>query len=234
MASRRGDRGATPQRSTGAPPGLAAHGGGDARAAGAGSWDWPRTLAARGAGPLRVQHLRRRPAPARDGRLHCFVLDCSASMAASGALARAKGVLLALMDEAYRQRDHVALVCFAGTQVEVRLPPRKAGAWNDGWIAPIAGGGGTPLAGGVEAAGRLLERAGSGPAQAWEGWLWLLTDGRTREQPPRPGSAQEACIIDFDTGRIALHRARGLAERWQARYLPAAAWSADTGSKTGA
>ena len=36
-------------------------------------------------------------------------------MAASGALARAKGVLLSLMEEAYRRREQVALICFAGT-----------------------------------------------------------------------------------------------------------------------
>lgn len=188
-----------------------------------GPWDWPRTFIARGAAPLALQHLRRQPVQARGGRLHCFVLDCSGSMATSGALARAKGVLLALMDEAYRHRDHVALVCFAGQQVQLRLPPRKAGAWNDEWVAPIAGGGGTPLAQGVDRAGQLLaQHCGT---SARQGWLWLLTDARTREQPPRPASAHEACIIDFDGGgRVALHRARALAAQWQARYLPADAW----------
>ena len=189
-----------------------------------GAWDWPRTFIARGAAPLRAEHLRRKPVQSPGGRLHCFVLDCSASMATSGALARAKGVLLALMDEAYRHRDHVALVCFAGERVELRVAPRKAGAWNDAWVAPIAGGGGTPLARGVDRAAQVLEQAsGSGPRQ---GWLWLLTDGRTREQPLRPASAQQACVVDFDAGRVALHRARDLAEQWQARYLSADAWQA--------
>ena len=187
-----------------------------------GPWDWPRTFIARGAEPLAMRHLRRQPVQARGGRLHCFVLDCSASMATSGALARAKGVLLSLMDEAYRHRDHVALVCFAGQQVQLRLPPRKAGAWNDDWVAPIAGGGGTPLSQGVDKAAQVLaQTCGAGPRQ---GWLWLLTDARTREQPARPQSAQEACVIDFDAGRVALHRARALAAQWQARYLPAEAW----------
>lgn len=203
-------------------PSLAAHTQGD-RSDDSGGWDWPRTLAARGAGPLRPEHLRRRPAPQPSGRLHCFVLDCSASMATSGALARAKGVLLALMDEAYRHRDDVALVCFAGARVELRLPPQKAGAWNDGWVAPIGGGGGTPLARGVAQAAQVLARA-CGPASHRQGWLWLLTDGRTREQPLRPPAAHTACIVDFESQRIALHRAQALATQWQARYLPADAW----------
>jgi len=42
-----------------------------------------------------------------------------------GNLARAKGLLLALMQEAYQRRDHVALLCFAGEVVELRLPPRR-------------------------------------------------------------------------------------------------------------
>ena len=177
--------------------------------------DWPRTLAARGADALSEAHLRRRPQQARQGALHCFVLDTSASMRADGRLARAKGLLLALMREAYLRRDEVALVCFAGHGAVLRLAPRRAAAWNDDWIAPIAAGGGTPLARGVRQAGRLLEGS-----RARERWLWLLTDGRSREQPPRP-AAEVACIVDFESARVPLRRAQALAERWEARYLAA-------------
>ncbi|WP_348523075.1 vWA domain-containing protein [Delftia sp. PS-11] len=148
------------------------------------------------------------------------MLDCSASMAAGGALARAKGVLLALMDEAYRRREQVALICFAGARVELRLPPRKAAPWNDGWIAPIGGGGGTPLAAAVAQAQQLLARH-CGPRSGCQGALWLLTDARTRELPARPAAAQEAAVVDFEAGRVRLGRARGLARAWQARYLQA-------------
>ncbi len=144
-------------------------------------------------------------------------------MAASGALARAKGALLALMEQAYRRREQVALLCFGGTRVELRLPPRKAAAWNDDWIAPIGGGGGTPLGHAVAEAGRLLQRHG-GPAGGCEGWLWLLTDARTREQPARPAAAMQACILDFEAGRVRLGKARSLAQAWQARYQAAADW----------
>lgn len=144
-------------------------------------------------------------------------------MAAGGALARAKGVLLALMGEAYRRREQVALLCFAGTRVELRLAPRKAAAWNDDWIAPIGGGGGTPLAAAVDEAARLLQRH-CGADAACEGWLWLLTDARTREQPARPAAAMQACIVDFEAGRVRLGKAARLAQSWQARYQAAADW----------
>ncbi|MDA8444013.1 vWA domain-containing protein [Paracidovorax valerianellae] len=186
-----------------------------------GAWDWPRTFIARGAATvLQRDHLRRQTAQARTGRLHCFVLDCSASMVASGALARAKGVLLALMEEAYRERDDVALLCFGGDGVQLRVSPQRAPAWSDGWVAPIGGGGGTPLDRAVSHAAQVLDGA-----RGRQGWLWLLTDGRTREQPERPASAHTACVVDFDTARLALHRAERLARQWQARY-----WSVSDGA----
>ncbi|MGJ7524673.1 vWA domain-containing protein [Variovorax sp. GB1P17] len=173
-------------------------------------------MVARGADALRAEHLRHRPQQARSGALHCFLLDCSASMRNDGNLARAKGLLLALMQEAYQRRDHVALLCFAGDVVELRLSPRRASAWNDDWIAPIGAGGGTPLALGVERAEQLLVRS-----EARQRWLWLLTDGRTSENPARPEAADVACVVDFEAARIPLHRAQQLAERWQAGYLVA-------------
>ena len=130
-------------------------------------------------------------------------------MRAGGQLAQAKGVLLALMDEAYRRRDAVALLCFAGDTVELRVPPQRAAAWNDAWVAPIGGGGGTPLALAVRQADVLLARQ-TGRLR----WLWLLSDGRSTEAPPRPVSAERLVVVDFEAGRGALRRAALLAERW--------------------
>lgn len=146
-------------------------------------------------------------------------------MAANGSLARAKGVLLALLEEAYRQRDRVALICFAGTRIELRLPPRKAAAWNDDWVAPIAGGGGTPLAPAVARAAQLLAQS-SGPGS--ESWLWLLTDARSRDMPARPAQAHQAHIVDFERGRVLLQRAQALAEQWGAQYQHADAFKSSS------
>ena len=171
-------------------------------------------MAARGAARLQARHLRYRPEPPATSALHCFLLDCSASMRSNGGLARAKGLLLALLDEAYRRRDRVALLCFAGGAVELRLPPRRAAAWNEDWITPIAGGGGTPLALGTAAADQLLRRS---PASHRS--LWLLTDGRIREKPPAPAAADILCVVDFESARMPLARAAQLAEDWGAGYL---------------
>ena len=185
--------------------------------------DWPRTLSARGADRLQATHLRHRAQQRPAGALHCFVLDCSASMLAQGRLAHAKGVLLDLMQQAYRQRDDVALLCFAAGRAELRLPPRRASFWRDDWIAPIAGGGGTSLALGVQQAGLLLARQARCQPQRTQ-WLWLLTDGRSPERPARPAAADQVRVIDFEQARVAIGRAAQLASSWQAGFCHADAW----------
>ncbi|WP_454726590.1 MULTISPECIES: vWA domain-containing protein [Cupriavidus] len=183
---------------------------------------WPRTLAAKGAGPLAPAHLRLRAQHAHAGVLHCFVLDCSASMLQGRQLALAKGVLLRLLQRAYQARAEVALVCFAGTHAEVRLQPARARPWSETWIRPIAGGGGTPLALGMRRAGELLARAGRRrPAQ--QRWLWLLSDGRSAEQPARPRWADAVMVVDFEQQAVALGRCQALAAAWHGDWLTARA-----------
>ncbi|MDB5893657.1 MAG: von Willebrand factor type [Rhodoferax sp.] len=135
-------------------------------------------------------------------------------MRGAGGLARAKGLLLTMLAEAYRRRERVALLCFGGDAVELRLSPRRAAGWNEAWVAPIGGGGGTPLALGVAAADRLLQRHGAGRRA-----LWLMTDGRSREQPPRPAAVDAVTVLDFEAARVPLHRAERLATAWSAGYF---------------
>ena len=102
--------------------------------------------------------------------------------------------------------------------------PRKAAAWNDDWVTPIAGGGGTPLAPAVSRAAQLLAQS-CGPG--CEGWLWLLTDARSRDMPPRPAQAHHARIVDFERGRVLLQRAQVLARQWDAQYVHADVWGGE-------
>ncbi|SAL18466.1 Mg-chelatase subunit ChlD-like protein [Caballeronia humi] len=167
--------------------------------------------------PLDREHLRFRRKRGDAAALHCFVLDCSGSMLAGKRLALAKGLLVALFDRAYRERAEVALVCFGGGRAEVRRQPGAAHWWNEHWVAPIGGGGGTPLALGVRAAGNVLARAARRkPSQAR--WLWLLTDGRTRDTPERPADADRVFIVDFENEAVRLGRCESLALAWDAEY----------------
>src|SRR5262249_11408121 len=93
------------------------------------------------------------------------------------------------------------------------------------WLQPIRGAGATPFAGGVAAASNLLTRAARERPQQTR-WLWLLTDGRTLEVPPRPGAADNAVIVDCDQRRIRLSQCRALARQWNADYRSLAEFAA--------
>lgn len=190
-----------------------------------GSTDWAQTLAARGAGPLEPAHLRLRVPTPRPGTLHCYVLDGSGSMLQGQRLARAKGLLAGLMQRAARRGERVALLCFAGHRVELRVAPSRPGAWRDDWVRPIAGGGGTPITQALQRASALLA-ADARRHPGDQRCLWLLTDGRTREQPPAPRHAGTVRIVDFDEGPQALGRAARWAAAWGAEHASASDWIA--------
>ncbi|MEM1345335.1 MAG: VWA domain-containing protein, partial [Pseudomonadota bacterium] len=86
-----------------------------------------------------------------------FVVDASGS-AAMARMAEAKGAIETLLAEAYVRRDEVALVAFRGTGAEVLLPPTRAPALARRRLAGLPGGGGTPLATGLETALTLAVR----------------------------------------------------------------------------
>lgn len=141
-------------------------------------------------------------------------------MLAGERLARAKGMLVAMFDRAYRERAEIALVCFGGGRAEVRRQPGAAHVFNERWIAPIGGGGGTPLALGLARASALLTRAARRrPSQRRS--LWLLTDGRTNEQPDRPRDADRIVVVDFDEHLVRVGRCRAFAQAWDAEYVTA-------------
>ena len=110
----------------------------------------------------------------RSERLVVFVVDASGS-AAANRLADAKGAVETLLQRAYAARDRVALVAFRGEAAEVVLPPTRSLVMAKRRLTGLPGGGGTPLAAGLDAGLDLAiraRRAGSGAT------LVLLTDGR--------------------------------------------------------
>ena len=138
------------------------------------------------------QPLRRRAAPERLGVLvrredfrirrfkrpaetvTIFAVDASGSAAAQR-LAEAKGAVELLLAESYVRRDRVALVTFRGAAAELALPATRALARAKRALAGLPGGGGTPLAAGIDAA---LAEAEAALRHGWTPTLVLLTDAR--------------------------------------------------------
>ena len=90
-------------------------------------------------------------------------------------LAEAKGAVELLLAQAYARRDHVALLAFRGRAAELILPPTRSLVQTKRRLAGLPGGGGTPLAAGLELAMDTAQRAS---ARGLTPTIALLTDGR--------------------------------------------------------
>lgn len=161
-----------------------------------------------------------------------FVVDASGS-AALHRLAEAKGAVELLLADCYVRRDQVALIAFRGNGAELLLPPTRSLVRAKRSLAGLPGGGGTPLAAGIDAAFTLAEtvrRQGDTPV------IILLTDGRANigrdGRPGRTRAAEEAlnaarqlCAAGLtallvDTSPRPQGQAEELAQAMNAQYLP--------------
>ena len=103
-----------------------------------------------------------------------FVVDASGSSAAAR-LAEAKGAVELLLAQAYVKRAQVALIAFRGNAAELLLPPTRSLTRARRALAELPGGGGTPLAAGLNAA---REVACAVRAKDRTPFVVVLTDGR--------------------------------------------------------
>jgi magnesium chelatase subunit D len=189
-------------------------------------------------GDFQIRRLKR-----RSETTTIFCVDASGS-AALERLAEAKGAVELLLAEAYVRRDRIALVAFRGARAETVLPPTRSLVRAKRVLAGLPGGGGTPLAAGLDTAAALalnIRRAGGTPV------IVLLTDGRANVARSGLGgralAGEEALaaarvlrvqalpILVIDTGTRP-DGARGLAEAAQGRYCPLP--HADAGSVSAA
>jgi magnesium chelatase subunit D len=111
-------------------------------------------------GPLLVQpeDLRRHVREGREGNLIVFVVDASGSMRSHRRMVAVKGAVVSLLLDAYRCRDRVCLITFAGRDARVVLPPTSAVERAVELLRELTVGGRTPLAAGLRCAGRLISR----------------------------------------------------------------------------
>ncbi len=161
-----------------------------------------------------------------------FVVDASGS-AALHRLAEAKGAVELLLADCYVRRDQVAMVSFRGTIAEVLLPPTRSLARAKRSLAGLPGGGGTPLAAGLDTAFMMadsIKRKGQTPT------VIVLTDGRANiardGAPGRPQAEEDAKTsarqfrvaginsVVIDMSPRPGPQAEAFAKEMDARYLP--------------
>jgi magnesium chelatase subunit D len=103
-----------------------------------------------------------------------FVVDASGS-AALNRLAEAKGAVELFLADCYVRRDQVALIAFRGRGADMLLAPTRSLARARRCLAAVPGGGGTPVASGLQAAAAMADavrRRGDVPL------VVMLTDGK--------------------------------------------------------
>lgn len=103
-----------------------------------------------------------------------FAVDASGS-AALHRLAEAKGAIELLLADCYVRRDQVAMIAFRGAAAEILLPPTRSLVRAKRSLAALPGGGGTPLAAGIDAA---LVLADQSRRRGDTTLLVVLTDGK--------------------------------------------------------
>lgn len=136
---------------------------------------------------MRKEDLRIRRFEERAARVTIFAVDASGS-AAAARLAEAKGAVELMLAQAYVTRSEVALIAFRGTTAEVLLPPTRSLTRAKRALLDLPGGGGTPLALGLNAARECAEGVISKGRSAA---LVILTDGRANiTAEGMPGRAQ--------------------------------------------
>jgi magnesium chelatase subunit D len=141
---------------------------------------------------MRKEDLRIRRFEERAARVTIFAVDASGS-AAAARLAEAKGAVELMLAQAYVTRSEVALVTFRGTSAELLLPPTRSLTRARRSLAELPGGGGTPLAMGLNIAREVAEAV---IARGRSAALVILTDGRANiaadGSPGRPQAMEDA------------------------------------------
>ena len=153
---------------------------------------WQKLRGQREDGRLSIRHtdLRIRRFVARAQSTTVFAVDASGS-AAFARLSETKGAIELLLAEAYVKRAEVALVAFRGTEASISLPPTRSLARAKKELAALAGGGGTPMAAGIDMARQVAEaERGRGRTPL----VVILTDGRANVGGDATRSPHEAAL----------------------------------------
>jgi len=191
---------------------------------------------------IRPENWRTKVRHATTDTVILFVVDASGSMAARKRMEAVKGAVLALLTDAYQQRDRVGVISFRGVQAEMLLEPTRSTELASKSLQRLPTGGRTPLAHALWLAHETVQRLQrKEPDQ--EVLLLVLSDGKANV--PLPGGTnpnanplgdawtqtKEAAIrlaglkkisgliLDTEAGQVRIGRAKELADLLGAGYM---------------
>ena len=157
----------------------------------------------------------------KSANLILFVVDASGSMAAQRRMEAVKGAVLALLTDAYQQRDEVAVIAFRGASATLLLSPTRSVDLAEQGLRELPTGGRTPLPHALQLVLETLEKTQMPPL------LVLLSDGKANVALGDGGDPWQetltlarllathgvpALVLDTESGYLRLGRARQLAQ----------------------
>ncbi|NJO82197.1 MAG: magnesium chelatase subunit D family protein [Blastochloris sp.] len=180
------------------------------------------------------ENLRYKVRSSTTDTLILFVVDASGSMAARQRMEAVKGAVLALLTDAYQQRDRVAVIAFKGIEAELILPPTRSVELAEKQLDRLPTGGRTPLAHALIIAHETVQQALRANAEQLI-LMIILSDGKANVPlPDSTGDAWEqtqqaahqlterslpTLMLDTETSYVRMGRGRELAEHLHAEYL---------------
>ena len=148
-----------------------------------------------------------------------------------------KGSAMALLRDAYQQRNMVGVISFRGVEATVLLEPTRSIELAEQALERLPTGGRTPLPHALQLAEKVLTASSSGSGN--RPFLVVLSDGKANVPLPGGGDAWgqslqlakelkcPAMVLDTESGYVRYGKARELAEALGAEYLSLQELSAD-------
>lgn len=166
------------------------------------------------------QQLKMRKAQAGQATAHLVLLDTSGSTLGQRLLGQAKGLVEALVTQAYAAREQVAVLGFGNGGVVPILSRRRAPKHVRNTLDSAQGGGGTPLREAIVEAKRLI-RQWQRREPGLQVRTYLITDGRSRESVADLAPLGECLLIDTEHAKVKRGQGARIAQQLGARYWPA-------------
>lgn len=184
---------------------------------------------------IKPDNWRRKVCSTNTDSIILFVVDSSGSMSARQRMEAVKGTVLALLKDAYRQRNRVGVISFRGTRAEMLLEPTTSVQLAEEKLQRLATGGRTPLAHALSLAHDTIQRILRQDSEQ-SILVIVLSDGKANV--PLPGNEGVDCweqtenvarqlatlavptlILDTDMGVVRVGRAKELSALMNADYL---------------
>jgi magnesium chelatase subunit D len=190
-----------------------------------------RSAARRGSTDVRSGDLRLKLRDGETPALVVFAVDASASMRAHGHIATARRLTTSVLHDASHRRDYVAVVSFRDETADVVVPPTDDPSLAADRLDDIPTGNKTPLAAGLLAARRLVEREREALPDL-PAIVVVMTDGRPtaalRDDPVeeaellarRLGTEDvDLVVLDLDRGTAGTDVCKDLARAADGKYV---------------